>query len=182
MPSTAPTRSLPNILITGTPGSGKTTLAELLAISLPGFTHTEIGKLVKEKNLTDGWDDEYECHVLDEDKLLDELEPTLGSSSGGHVLDYHGCDFFPERWFDLVIVLTVDNSVLYSRLESRGYSTKKLQDNVQCEIMRVIAEEAYNSYEPAIILELESNSTQQLEENVLRIESWVQEFMTRRNA
>ncbi len=34
-------------------------------------------------------------------------------------MDYHGCEFFPERWFDLVIVLQTDNTVLYERLEKR---------------------------------------------------------------
>jgi adenylate kinase len=40
-------------------------------------------------------------------------------SEGGNVVDFHGCDFFPERWFDLVVVLRTDNSVLYSRLKAR---------------------------------------------------------------
>ena len=40
-------------------------------------------------------------------------------AAGGNVVDYHGCDFFPERWFDLVIVLQTDNTVLWNRLEKR---------------------------------------------------------------
>jgi adenylate kinase len=27
---------------------------------------------------------------------------------GGILVDYHGCDFFPERWFDLVVVLQTE--------------------------------------------------------------------------
>jgi adenylate kinase len=38
---------------------------------------------------------------------------------GGNIVDYHSCDFFPERWFDLVIVLQTDNTILYDRLEKR---------------------------------------------------------------
>lgn len=38
---------------------------------------------------------------------------------GGVIVDYHGCDFFPERWFDRVVVLQTDNSVLYDRLSKR---------------------------------------------------------------
>jgi hypothetical protein len=38
---------------------------------------------------------------------------------GGNIVDYHGCDFFPERWFDRVAVLQTDNSVLYDRLSRR---------------------------------------------------------------
>ena len=43
-------------------------------------------------------------------------------STGGVVVDYHGCDFFPERWFDIVFVLRTDNTVLYNRLEHRYLS------------------------------------------------------------
>jgi hypothetical protein len=39
--------------------------------------------------------------------------------SGGVIVDFHGADLFPERWFDLVVVLRTDNSVLYPRLQSR---------------------------------------------------------------
>ncbi len=39
-----------------------------------------------------------------------------------------------------------DNTVLYERLEKRGYAQKKISENVQCEIMQVIAEEARESY------------------------------------
>lgn len=40
-------------------------------------------------------------------------------SKGGNIVDFHSCDFFPERWFDLVVVLLTDNTVLYPRLEAR---------------------------------------------------------------
>ena len=38
---------------------------------------------------------------------------------GGNIVDYHGCDFFPERWFDCVVVLQTDNTILYDRLSRR---------------------------------------------------------------
>ena len=41
---------------------------------------------------------------------------------GGVIVDYHGCDFFPEHWFHIVFVLRTDNSFLYDRLESRYVS------------------------------------------------------------
>ena len=50
-------------------------------------------------------------------KVIDELEERM--SKGGNVVDYHGCEFFPERWFDIVFVLRTDNSVLYKRLQQR---------------------------------------------------------------
>ena len=41
-------------------------------------------------------------------------------SEGGNVVDYHGCDFFPERWFHVVVVLRTDNTLLYDRLSKRS--------------------------------------------------------------
>lgn len=50
-------------------------------------------------------------------QLLDELESRM--VEGGKIVDYHGCDFFPERWFDVVFVLRTNNTLLYDRLEKR---------------------------------------------------------------
>lgn len=58
----------PNILVTGTPGTGKTTTCELLAAAT-GFKHVNVGNLVKKEELHCGWDDEYECYIIDEDKV-----------------------------------------------------------------------------------------------------------------
>lgn len=38
---------------------------------------------------------------------------------GGNVLDYHACEWFPERWFDLVVVLRAATEPLYDRLTGR---------------------------------------------------------------
>lgn len=50
-------------------------------------------------------------------QLIDEMEDKVGE--GGKIVDYHGCDFFPERWFDIVFVLQTNNTVLYDRLAHR---------------------------------------------------------------
>lgn len=60
------TRTKPNILVTGTPGTGKTTIASALAEAAQ-LRHVNIGELVKEKNLHDGWDEELDCHIINED-------------------------------------------------------------------------------------------------------------------
>ena len=168
-------RKLPNILVTGTPGTGKTTTCELVA-SISNLQHIEIGSLVKDKGLHSGFDSTYNSYILDEDKILDELEPYM--SKGGVIVDHHGCDFFPQRWFDLIVVLTVDNTILYQRLENRGYSDIKIQENVTCEIMRVVIDEAYESYDSDAIVELTSNSIEEMESNVSRIEKWIHAYIS----
>ncbi|GLC33723.1 hypothetical protein PLESTB_000108700 [Pleodorina starrii] len=163
-------RSRPNILITGTPGTGKTTTAELVAQEL-GFRHINVGEWVREKGLHSGWNQEFECYDLDEDKVVDAMEDVMGD--GGNIVDHHGCDFFPERWFDLVVVLQANNTELYDRLQKRGYSQKKVNENVQCEIMMVVMEEASESYRPEIVKPLPNDNTDDLERNVATIAGWV---------
>ncbi|XP_037665739.1 adenylate kinase isoenzyme 6-like [Choloepus didactylus] len=160
----------PNILLTSTPGVGKTTLGKEHA-SRSGLKYINVGDLPKEGQLYDGYDEEYDCPILDEDRVVDELENQM--KEGGVIVDYHGCDFFTERWFHIVFLLRADNSVLYKRLETRGYSEKKLQDNSQCEIFQVLYEEAMASYREEIVHQLPSNNPEELENNINHILKWI---------
>lgn len=166
-------RSTPNILITGTPGTGKSTLAKELSIQ-SSLHYISVGDLAKSKGLYDGYDNNYDCPILSEDAVVDAMEPTM--SAGGNIVDYHSCDFFPERWFDAVYVLRTDNTVLYDRLTERGYAGRKLQENLQCEIFQTILEEAQDSYREEIVHELQSNTLDEMKENVERILNWICEW------
>lgn len=85
---------------------------------------------MKREHFSSGWDEEFQCLIVDENaedqvvqiddiytQLLDYLEPIM--SEGGVVLEHHTVDFFPERWFDLVLVLRCDNTILFDRLTER---------------------------------------------------------------
>jgi len=73
---TAPKRSRPNILITGTPGTGKTSTASLAAETL-GLTHIDCSKLVVEKKLYHEKNEEFDTYIIDDDALCDELEESM---------------------------------------------------------------------------------------------------------
>eukprot|EP00320_Phaeocystis_rex_P014788 CAMPEP_0119073440 /NCGR_PEP_ID=MMETSP1178-20130426/65443_1 /TAXON_ID=33656 /ORGANISM="unid sp, Strain CCMP2000" /LENGTH=179 /DNA_ID=CAMNT_0007055519 /DNA_START=18 /DNA_END=557 /DNA_ORIENTATION=- len=167
-------RKLPNILITGTPGTGKSTMAQTLAAQAPTMRHVELGALVKDRQMHQGWDEEYETYILDEERILDELEEM--QEPGGLIVDFHGAELFPERWFDLVLVLRTENSVLYPRLQSRCYSEKKLSENMEAEIMQVVLDEARESYKEEIVIELRSDTVEDIESNVQRVLQWMQQW------
>ena len=165
------TRTLPNIKITGTPGCGKTSHAEQLAEQHPEMTHVNVSVFAKENGCIEGWDSERDTSIVDEDKLLDKLEPL--ADKGGLIIDWHCCDIFPERWIDLVVVLRCNNTILYDRLEKRGYKESKVRENVECEIMQVLVSDAKNSYNPNIVVELSSEDVDTLDQNVERISGWL---------
>ncbi len=75
--------TLPNILVTGTPGVGKTSLCSLLEAQLPeeydlqGFQYIKLAELINTKKLYDSWNKEFDVPEFDEDMVCDELEPLM---------------------------------------------------------------------------------------------------------
>jgi adenylate kinase len=83
---------------------------------------------------------------------------------------------FPERWIDLVVVLRCDSTILYDRLTARGYTGKKLEENMDSEIMQVLLDEARESYDEGIVVELRSESNEDVEGNLERVETWIEDW------
>jgi hypothetical protein len=118
-------RNSPNIVLTGTPGVGKTTTCEQL-VSLSAISsalrHLSINTLVKDRGCHEGYDEGVKAYIVDEDKLLDEVEKEIGGGDGegGWLIDWHACDLFPKSWVDLVVVLRCERTdVLWDRLKAR---------------------------------------------------------------
>ena len=57
------------LFISGTPGTGKSTLAEELG-QRTSMNCINIGDLAKEGDLYDGFDAEYSCPIIDEDRVI----------------------------------------------------------------------------------------------------------------
>mmetsp|Transcript_34767 Transcript_34767/g.75805 ORF Transcript_34767/g.75805 Transcript_34767/m.75805 type:complete len:177 (+) Transcript_34767:94-624(+) len=168
-------RSRPNILVTGTPGVGKTTFCQELETTV-GLRHIEVARLIHEQKLYREWDDEMDCSIFDEDMVCDALEPLL--EGGGCVLDFHSAGSFPDEWFDLIIVLRADTSVLYGRLERRHYAELKIQKNVEAEIFQTCLDEAREAFEESRIdiWEIHHDTQEQLAAAVERVKEFADQF------
>ena len=66
----------PNILVTGTPGTGKSLICQKLA-EKHNYKWQDVSKIAQDHEFVEEYDEEFECPVLDEDKLLDFLEPIM---------------------------------------------------------------------------------------------------------
>jgi len=171
-------RKSPNIIVTGTPGVGKTSHAEAVA-EATGLKHLAINTFAEDQGCYDGRDEEMQSWIVDEDKLLDALE-AAEVPNGGFILDWHACDLFPKSWIDLVVVLRCDSTILYDRLSARKYTAKKLEENMDAEIMQVLLDEAREAYDEEIVVELRSDELTDVDGNVERIQQWVERWKTDR--
>lgn len=153
----------PNILITGTPGTGKTTLSKELA-SVLGLRHISVSDFAKEHNLLADHNQQQNFHYMHEDDVLDQLEPLM--TEGAILLEHHSCDWFPQRWIQMVVVTTATTEALYDRLTARNYVESKVRENVQAEIMMVCKEEAVQSYPDIKLIELDCTLHEMLPRNV----------------
>ncbi len=124
------------------------------------------------------WNEEFDCPIFDEDMVCDFLERI--HEPGGYVVEFHSSDFFPERWFDLVVLLRCDNTHLFDRLKERGYNDKKIEENIECEILEVTADQCKDSYKEEVIMELRNDSEEMVEQNINTIIEWLKNWAEKR--
>ena len=62
----------------------------------------------------------------------------------------------------------------YILIKCSGYPINKIQENVECEIMQTILDEARESYDVHIVQELRSEEYADLENNVERVSQWLE--------
>lgn len=58
----------------------------------------------------------------------------------------------------------------------RKYPERKLQENIDSEIMEVLLQEARDSYDEEIVVELKSDSAEEMESNVERVQAWLEQW------
>lgn len=142
------------ILITGTPGTGKTTVAKALISELErhkiNCEMIDLNSFAKEKNCIVGIDKKRKTAIVDEVKLAKEVAKLrwVGGNLRGKI-KHHANDVFVIDGHlvhfckgDIVFVLRCRIGELRKRLAEKGWSQEKIQENVDAEIMHVILEEA----------------------------------------
>lgn len=137
------------VALTGTPGTGKTSVAE----ELDGFTVVDLTSFVKEHDLGEQ-EDEFEVDI---ESMVSKLEEELDEKKD-YLLEGHLSHHFPA---DYCVVLRCSPEELEERLSKRDYSGQKVEENVESEMLDVVLAEAVQSQEN--IIEVDTTGREALE-------------------
>ncbi|MBW2999138.1 AAA family ATPase [Candidatus Woesearchaeota archaeon] len=128
-------------VVTGTTGTGKTEYAKKYALENK-CVYIDVNKIIKEHNLSEGYDEERHCHIIDVEKLNKALTELIEESKEDLVIDSHLAHFLPKEYVSQVFVTKCNLKELKKRLEARDYSKKKIRENLDAEIFDVCLNEA----------------------------------------
>jgi len=130
------------LVITGTPGVGKTTISRTLAAKL-GALHLDIATLVKREQMASGYDKKRQTLIADTDKLAKKVQQTVSKTSETIIVDGHyATDVVPWKQVAKVFVLRCHPVELRRRMEERDFQGSKVKENLAAEILDVCLADA----------------------------------------
>ena len=146
------------ILVTGTPGVGKTTVSHKLASKLDAV-YIGITELVKKKKLITSVDEDRRTLIADTEKVSKQLQETLAKTEGSIIIEGHyAVDVVPKKDVNTVFVLRRDPRELKGAMEKRGYGEKKLWENLAAEILDVCLWDALSACGSDKVCEIDVSS------------------------
>ncbi|MGA2103821.1 adenylate kinase family protein [Methanoregula sp.] len=131
--------------ITGTPGTGKSTVADELARR--GHRVVHITDIVQPYVLSK--DPQRDTQIIDTDRMADEFVSFDGFVEG------HFAHLLP---CDCIVVLRLRPDALIARLKARGYSSDKIAENRDAEALDVCLIETVDLYDPEDVFELDTTA------------------------
>lgn len=123
-------------IVTGTPGTGKTTFAKEFA-KKNSCEYIDGNDIIKKNNLRESYDPETFSFVVDEEKFALVCLDFIKKYKKDLIIDSHLSHYIPAKYVTTCFVTVCDLLTLKKRLLARGYSDKKVRDNLDAEIFRV---------------------------------------------
>lgn len=146
------------IVITGTPGTGKTTVSRLLASRLKAL-HVDLGELVVAEKLFSSVDKRRKSLVADIPRVARCVKEIISKSRKDVIIDGHyAADVVPFDSASFAFVLRCEPDELKKRLENVGVKGKKNLENVAAEILDVCLWNTVNAYGVKKIGEIDTSN------------------------
>lgn len=148
------------IALTGTPGTGKTSVAKLLK----NFNIIELNKLAKEKNFIIGKDKKRKCQIVHLKKLDNYIKKNYKNKNVFLVGHYSHL-----LSSDLIIVLRCHPKILEKRLKKKKYSKKKIKENLLAEILDLITIEALEKSKNIYEIDTTKKTINEVKKHIINI-------------
>ncbi len=144
------------ILLSGTPGVGKTTISDLLR--LKEYSVINFNDFIIKHGLYFGYDYSRESVIIDEKILKIKIEKELEQFPGLLFIEGHTSEIVPMEFVKFAFILRCNPSILRERLSlTRDYSHSKIEENVQAEIMDECLIAMQEQLPSSLILEIDTS-------------------------
>ncbi len=154
------------IALTGTPGTGKTSVSKILIEN--GVKVIDINNLAISKNFVSGRDSKRKSTIIDTVKLNDYInknfnvnETIIFESHLSHLL----------KCINNIIILRCHPKELQKRLEKKMWKKEKIKENIEAEILDIVLCESAEIHDPHKLFEIDTTgkSPKELSEKILEL-------------
>ena len=138
------------VVVTGTPGTGKTTAVEHLDLDQfdTEFEVIHLNDVIRERNFTTGRDEDRDSLVADLDAVAEWLD-----GHGDAIVESHLAHEFDA---DRVVVLRCTPEEIERRLNERGESAGSARENAESEALDVVLGHAVQNHGEERVYEIET--------------------------
>ena len=127
-----------NIIISGTPGCGKTSVARKLSCLIDAEI-ISLNELAISDNFSFEFDKERDTYIVDLQIflpfVLDKIKEIKNQNYKYLIIESHFSDIISNEYIDFAFILRCDPDELIRRLKEKNYNRKKIMENVQAEIL-----------------------------------------------
>ncbi|MGA2972729.1 MAG: AAA family ATPase [Candidatus Bathyarchaeia archaeon] len=145
------------IIVTGTPGTGKTTFSKKLAKEIDA-DHIPLTQFVSEYKLYTGFDRERKSRIVNLARVQVSLNRLLSRTRRPIIVDTHIPEgIIPKNLVKLVFVLRCHPRILETRLSRKKWKPSKVRENVLAEMLDSCLTDAVKWYGWPRVIQLDTS-------------------------
>jgi adenylate kinase len=139
------------VALTGTPGTGKTTVATLLRNK--GCTVVDVNRLAISEGYITGIDKKRHCKLIDITKINTYVQKHFNRND---LIFFEGHTSHLLKAMDNIIILRCHPKELYQHLLKKKWKSEKIQENLEAELLDIILCEAVDVHPKRNIFEIDT--------------------------
>ncbi|MDH5404364.1 MAG: AAA family ATPase [Candidatus Heimdallarchaeota archaeon] len=140
------------IVITGSVCTGKSTIAN--ALGEEGYIVYNIFDIAKTLDCVSDYNSKYDAFMVDDTLLKNRIPSFLNELQGLVIIEGHYTNVLPSNLVKICFVLRASLRDLRERLILRGYSNKKIRENLAAETMDVCLSDSINQFSAKKVIEI----------------------------